>query len=99
MTAYADSKENWFNRLYDKALNGYARIEAQGYCQPGVPPHLTFMYASLYRHGTLNETLHDNLHELLTSRTSRPSSIWLIVRKGIWWISRATMCTCRTLSG
>jgi cholesterol oxidase len=26
MTAYADSKENWFNRLYDKALNGYARI-------------------------------------------------------------------------
>ncbi|PMZ40671.1 hypothetical protein C1X25_33930, partial [Pseudomonas sp. GW247-3R2A] len=32
LTAYADNKENLFNKLYDKALNGYARIEAQGYC-------------------------------------------------------------------
>ena len=22
LTAYADNKENWFNKLYDKALNG-----------------------------------------------------------------------------
>ena len=64
MTAYADSKENWFNRLYDKALNGYARIEAQGYCTNPVCHRITFMYASLYRHDMLNETLHDNLHEL-----------------------------------
>lgn len=83
MTAYADSKENWFNRLYDKALNGYARIEAQGYCTNPVCHRITFMYASLYRHDTLNETLHDNLHELFgESNIETFEHLALIVRKG-----------------
>ncbi|RIJ11013.1 FAD-binding protein [Pseudomonas sp. 91RF] len=83
MTAYADSKENWFNRLYDKALNGYARIEAQGYCTNPVCHRVTFMYASLYRHDTLNETLHDNLHELFgESNIETFEHLALIVRKG-----------------
>ncbi|PKA70805.1 cholesterol oxidase [Pseudomonas baetica] len=83
MTAYADSKENWFNKLYDKALNGYARIEAQGYCTNPVCHRITFMYASLYRHDTLNETLHDNLHELFgESNIETFEHLALIVRKG-----------------
>jgi len=83
LTAYADSKESWFNKLYDKALNVYARIEAQGYCTNPVCHRITFMYASLYRHDTLNETLHDNLHELFGSSNIQTfEHLALICRKG-----------------
>uniref|UniRef100_UPI003F9BDA11 alpha/beta fold hydrolase n=2 Tax=Pseudomonas TaxID=286 RepID=UPI003F9BDA11 len=83
LTAYADSKESWFNKLYDKALNVYARIEAQGYCTNPVCHRITFMYASLYRHDTLNETLHDNLHELFgQSNIQTFEHLALICRKG-----------------
>ncbi len=83
LTAYADSKEGWFNKLYDKALNVYARIEAQGYCTNPVCHRITFMYASLYRHDTLNETLHDNLHELFgRSNIQTFEHLALICRKG-----------------
>ncbi|OHX16086.1 choline dehydrogenase [Chromobacterium amazonense] len=64
LTAYTASDSNWFEKLYDTALKGYALAEAQGYCNNPVCHRITFMYASLYRHETLNETLHDNLHEL-----------------------------------
>lgn len=83
LTAYADNKESWFNKLYDKALNIYARIEAQGYCTNPVCHRITFMYASLYRHDTLNETLHDNLHELFgESNIQTFEHLALILRKG-----------------
>lgn len=64
LTAYTQANASWFERLYDTALNGYALAEAQGYCNNPVCHRITFMYASLYRHEMLNETLHDNLHEL-----------------------------------
>ncbi|OHX13991.1 choline dehydrogenase [Chromobacterium sphagni] len=64
LTAYTASDSNWFEKLYDTALKGYALAEAQGYCDNPVCHRITFMYAPLYRHETLNETLHDNLHEL-----------------------------------
>ncbi|NHQ83267.1 choline dehydrogenase [Chromobacterium vaccinii] len=64
LTAYTASDSNWFEKLYDTALKGYALAEAQGYCNNPVCHRITFMYAPLYRHETLNETLHDNLHEL-----------------------------------
>ena len=83
LTAYADSKESWFNKLYDTALNGYARLEAQGYCTNPVCHRITFMYASLYRHDTLNQTLHDNLHELFgASNIETFEHLALICRKG-----------------
>jgi len=83
LTAYADSKESWFNKLYDKALDVYARVEAQGYCTNPVCHRITFMYASLYRHDTLNETLHDNLHELFgESNIQTFEHLALICRKG-----------------
>jgi cholesterol oxidase len=58
------------------------------------------MYASLYRHDTLNETLHDNLHELFgESNIETFEHLALIVRKGHLVDFKATMCTCRTSSG
>ncbi len=64
LTAYTDANANWFNNLYDKALDLYALAESQGCCDNPVCHRITFMYASLYRHDTLNDTLHENLHEL-----------------------------------
>ncbi|UTH75024.1 alpha/beta fold hydrolase [Chromobacterium sp. IIBBL 290-4] len=64
LTAYTATDSSWFEKLYDTALKGYALAEAQGYCDNPVCHRITFMYASLYRHDKLNETLHDNLHEL-----------------------------------
>ncbi|MGC0152603.1 alpha/beta fold hydrolase [Chromobacterium vaccinii] len=64
LSAYTASNSDWFEKLYDIGLKGYALAEAQGYCNNPVCHRITFMYASLYRHDTLNETLHDNLHEL-----------------------------------
>jgi cholesterol oxidase len=64
LTAETDVNSSWMEKLYNKALDGYALLEAQGHCNNPVCHRVTFMYASLYRHDTLNETLHDNLHEL-----------------------------------
>ncbi len=64
LTAYTDADTDWVNKLYNKALDGYALVEAQGRCNNPVCHRITFMYASLYRHDTLNESIHDNMHEL-----------------------------------
>lgn len=53
-----------FTRLYDRALSLYAMVEAQGQCHNESCHRITFMYASLYRHDTLNDLLHSNLDEL-----------------------------------
>lgn len=64
LTAYVDTTASWTERLYDKALDLYALSEAQGWCESPVCHRITFMYAPLYRHATLNDGLHQNLHEL-----------------------------------
>ena len=64
LTAYVDSTADWKERLYDKALGLYALSEAQGWCDSPVCHRITFMYAPLYRHATLNNLLHERLHEL-----------------------------------
>ena len=64
MTAYVDNNETWLDKIYDKALDVYGMVEAQGQCNNPVCHRITFMYASLYRHETLNNLLHSNLHEL-----------------------------------
>ena len=53
-----------FTRLYDKALDLNAMVEAQGRCNNETCHRITFMYASLYRHNRLNDLLHSNLDEL-----------------------------------
>ena len=64
LTAYVDTHADWKERVYDKSLSLYALGAAQGWCTNPVCHRITFMYAPLYRHDTLNQTLHDNLHEL-----------------------------------
>lgn len=64
MTAYTDTNESLFDKVYDKALSLNALFEAQGQCSNPVCHRVTFLYSSLYRHETLNNTLHENLHEL-----------------------------------
>ncbi len=64
MTAYTDTTANWVEKLYNKAVEINALGQAQGQCDSAVCHRVTFMYSSLYRHETLNELLHNNLHEL-----------------------------------
>ena len=64
MTAYTDTNTSWLGKLYDKALEVNALAQAQGQCDSAVCHRVTFLYSSLYRHETLNDKLHDNLHEL-----------------------------------
>ena len=64
LTAEVDGDENFFEKLYDKALGIYALSEAQGKCSNPTCHRITFMYASLYRHDQLTHLLHDNLNEL-----------------------------------
>lgn len=83
LTAYTDRNANWFNKLYDSALDLYALAEAQGQCDSPVCHRITFMYASLYRHDTLNETLHENLHELFGESNMRSfEHLALLCREG-----------------
>ncbi|MFT3931923.1 MAG: GMC oxidoreductase [Spongiibacteraceae bacterium] len=83
LTAYTDTNANWFNKLYDKALDLYALVEAQGKCDNPVCHRITFMYSSLYRHDTLNETLHENLHELFGETNMRTfEHLALMCREG-----------------
>ena len=83
LNAYTDTNANWFNKLYDKALDIYALAEAQGRCDNPVCHRITFMYSSLYRHDTLNETLHENLHELFGETNMRAfEHLALMCREG-----------------
>lgn len=64
LTAYVDAHADWLSRLYDKGLDIYAEIEAQGWCNDPVCHRITFMYASLYEHAQLNPSTHSALHEM-----------------------------------
>lgn len=63
LTAYADSHEDWKERLYDKALRLYPTGAGQ-HCNNPVCHRITFMYALLYQHEQLNAATHDALHEM-----------------------------------
>jgi cholesterol oxidase len=83
LTAYTDNHAGWFNKLYDRALDAYALVEAQGRCDNPVCHRITFMYASLYRHDTLNQLCHDNLHELFGESNMRTfEHLALLCREG-----------------
>ncbi|MCJ8271721.1 MAG: alpha/beta hydrolase, partial [Psychrosphaera sp.] len=64
MTAYTDDDESLLGKVYDKAMELNAMSQAQGRCDNPVCHRITFLYSSLYRHETLNDSLHNNLHEL-----------------------------------
>ncbi len=84
LTAYVDTESGWFSTLYDKALNLDALAEAQGQCNNPVCHRITFMYASLYRHATLNNLLHDNLHALFgEANMTTFEHLALLCREGV----------------
>ena len=64
MTAYTDTDESALGKLFNKAVEINALTQAQGRCDNAVCHRVTFLYSSLYRHETINDLLHDNLHEL-----------------------------------
>lgn len=63
LTMYSDSHADWFNRLYNAALNVYPYAYEER-CKNPVCHRVTFLYAPLYEHDQLNTATHDNLHEL-----------------------------------
>lgn len=84
LTAYVDDKESWADKLYDKALDINAMVQAQGQCNNPVCHRITFMYASLYVHDRLNNLLHENLHELFAeSNITAFEHIALMCRKKV----------------
>jgi len=82
LTAYADTHEDWLNRIYDKGLDLYA-VEAQGRCDSAVCHRITFMYASLYEHAQLNEATHAAQYEMFgVASIEAFEHLALMVRKG-----------------
>ncbi len=63
LTMYTDSHGDWFDKLYNAALNLYP-YEYEERCKSPVCHRVTFLYAPLYEHDQLNTATHDNLHEL-----------------------------------
>ncbi|MBI1803215.1 MAG: alpha/beta fold hydrolase [Ignavibacteria bacterium] len=82
LTAYADSEENWLNKLYDSALKLYP-VQLEERCNNPVCHRITFLYSLLYEHDRLNELLHENLHELFGIASIRQfEHLALMMRKG-----------------
>ena len=62
-TAYVDTRANWWNRLYDKALTAYP-IEQEERCDSPVCRRITTIYGPLYEHDKLGKETHAVLHEM-----------------------------------
>ena len=63
LSAYTQD-DSWPDNLLDEALRVYPIDHAEG-CGNPICHRATFLYGLLYEHEKLNETLHDNLQELL----------------------------------
>jgi cholesterol oxidase len=61
LTAYADSHEDWWERLFDAALRLYPVGER---CNNPVCHRITFLYGPLYEHKNLNDATHEEMHEM-----------------------------------
>jgi len=82
LTADVDTHANWWNRLYDKALEVYP-IPLDNLCNSPVCHRITFMYAPLYEHAQLNEATHEALHEMFgVANITSFEQIALCTRKG-----------------
>jgi len=82
LTADVDTRADWWNKLYDKALDLYP-IPLDNLCNSPVCHRITFMYAPLYEHAQLNEATHEALHEMFGVANIRAfEQIALMTRKG-----------------
>jgi cholesterol oxidase len=62
LSAFASTKENLIEKVYDGALRLYP-IPASEQCGNSTCHRITFMYAPLYEHAQLNDLTHDTLYE------------------------------------
>ncbi len=82
LTAIAQTDEKWYERLYDSALKANAFVQASQYCNSAVCHRITFLYAPLYEHTTLNDTTHTALSEMFgVANTTAFSHLALTVRE------------------
>lgn len=83
LTAYVDSRADWWDRLYDDALRLYP-VPLDNLCNNAVCHRITFMYAPLYEHTQLNQPTHeDALHEMFgVANIKSFEQISLMTRKG-----------------
>ncbi|MFC4992807.1 GMC oxidoreductase [Rubritalea tangerina] len=82
LTAYTSSDANWKNKLIDQALKLYP-VGSSQHCHNPVCHRITFLYSLLYEHQQLNETLHENLHELFgVGNIEQFEHLSTMVRKG-----------------
>ncbi|HVR39351.1 MAG TPA: alpha/beta fold hydrolase [Thermoanaerobaculia bacterium] len=64
LTAIATTDEKWYEKVYDQALKLNAFVQATKRCNSAVCHRITFMYAPLYEHTTLNDPTHVALEEM-----------------------------------
>jgi cholesterol oxidase len=64
LDAIATTDEKWYEKVYDQMLKVNAFVQAQGRCNNAVCHRITFMYAPLYEHVTLNDATHEALAEM-----------------------------------
>jgi len=82
MTSKSSTDTDFWGKLYDKALE-LMPLEKKERCHNSVCHRITFIYGLLYEHDQLNETLHDNLHELFgMANIQALKHLTTIVRKG-----------------
>jgi cholesterol oxidase len=63
MDAMARTDEDWFEKLFDRALQLYPEQAAE-HCDSAVCHRISFIYSLLYEHAQLNTATHDALHEM-----------------------------------
>jgi cholesterol oxidase len=81
LTAYVDTHAQWYDRLYDKALELFP-MEKEEQCNSRVCHRITFMYSLLYEHSQLNQATHDALHEMFgVANVDSLKHLSLLVRK------------------
>ncbi len=82
LTAYATENENWFSKIYDKAMSLYAQPIA-GYCNNPSCHRMTFMFGPLYEHGQLNDATHTAMIEMFKEANMRTyEQLTLMIRAG-----------------
>ncbi len=82
LTAYADTRENWKQELFDMSLK-LASVSSKESCDSAVCHRISFLYGPLYEHEQLNQLTHDALHELFGLANIKSfEHLALMVRKG-----------------
>lgn len=82
LTAYADTKENWEQKLFDTWLK-YTNLTIEEQCPNAVCRRISFLYGQLFEHAQLNTMTHNALHEMFGLANIKSfEHLALLVRKG-----------------